>query len=151
MSINAKITNNTEVKNWTIKQIAEALKDQQKGNVKIEIPKFQRNLVWAKEQKRDFIDSLKRGYPIGTLLFYESPETDIRKYSLIDGLQRSSTIKEFVERPTDFFDKEDLDDDTINNLYNFFSPTLSFEEFENDKDFNLKKFDFSARNDYSYF
>lgn len=132
MSINAKITNNTEVKNWTIKQIAEALKDQQKGNVKIEIPKFQRNLVWAKEQKRDFIDSLKRGYPIGTLLFYESPETDIRKYSLIDGLQRSSTIKEFVERPTDFFDKEDLDDDTINNLYNFFSPTLSFEEFEND-------------------
>lgn len=119
--------NSTEPKTWSVKQIAEALIEKQKGNTKIEVPMFQRNLVWSAQQKKDFIDSLKKGYPIGTLLFYELPGE--KTYSLIDGLQRSSTIKEFVSEPTKFFMTQDLDDSTIKKLYDLFGLTSDYDSF----------------------
>lgn len=63
---------------------------------KIEIPKFQRGLVWSGEKRRAFIKSLKAGLPIGVLLLSRRDD----KYLVIDGLQRYSTM---VEYSNDFF------------------------------------------------
>ena len=41
---------------------------------KIKIPKFQRDFVWAKEQTAALIDSMIKGFPIGTFLYWETTE-----------------------------------------------------------------------------
>lgn len=87
-----------EVQTWTVASLFQRLEEK-----KIRIPKFQRNLVWNKDRKRKFIDSLKSGYPFGSILLHASGESP---YTLIDGLQRTSTIKSYFTKPTDFFDDD---------------------------------------------
>ena len=60
---------------------------------KIEIPKFQRGLVWNKTKKREFIKTLKAGLPIGVLLLSKKGD----KYLIVDGLQRFTTMKEYTK------------------------------------------------------
>ena len=48
---------------------------------------------WGKEQEMTFIDSLIKGYPVGTMLFYKTVEDNQEIYILVDGLQ------EFVRTP----------------------------------------------------
>ena len=38
---------------------------------KIALPDIQRPFVWSSTQVRDLFDSLYRGYPVGTLMFWE--------------------------------------------------------------------------------
>lgn len=40
----------------------------------IKIPKFQRELVWDKEQTANLIDSIIKGFPIGSFIFWETRE-----------------------------------------------------------------------------
>ena len=40
----------------------------------IKIPKFQRDFVWNKEQTAKLIDSIIKGYPIGTFIFWKTDE-----------------------------------------------------------------------------
>jgi uncharacterized protein with ParB-like and HNH nuclease domain len=40
----------------------------------IKIPKFQREFVWGKEQTAKLIDSLIKGFPIGTFIYWETHE-----------------------------------------------------------------------------
>lgn len=69
---------------------------------KIVVPKFQRRLVWSKKQKQEFIETLSNGYPFGSILIYKYEDND--KFSLIDGLQRFSTIKDFKDHPEEYID-----------------------------------------------
>ena len=46
--------------------------DIEKGLVKI--PRFQRNFVWSREQSAMLIDSLLKGYPIGTFITWKTKE-----------------------------------------------------------------------------
>ncbi len=88
-----------------LKHIKDATKTGGNGNYEIRIPRFQRGQVWNKEMKETLIRSIKEGYPIGSLLAFESYEqgasgTKPRKiWSLIDGLQRTSTIVEYLNGP----------------------------------------------------
>lgn len=41
---------------------------------RIKIPKFQRDFVWAKEQTAKLIDSIIKGFPIGTFIFWKTTE-----------------------------------------------------------------------------
>lgn len=52
----------------------------------LRVPKFQRPFVWRPEQMLDLFDSIERGYPIGSLLLWQ---TDIELESLgeVGGLQ----------------------------------------------------------------
>ncbi|MCD4795534.1 MAG: DUF262 domain-containing protein [Bacteroidales bacterium] len=61
---------------------------------KIIIPDYQRKYVWKKPMKCDFIESLFLGIPILPLLTYT---LDDGNFELIDGVQRLSTIREFVK------------------------------------------------------
>jgi hypothetical protein len=69
------------------------------GRYEIRIPVFQRGIVWNNDQKKKLIESIKLGYPVGSLMAYETYEENKPVWSLIDGLQRTSTIIEYLDKP----------------------------------------------------
>ena len=79
---------------------------------RILIPQYQRGQIWSPQQKASLIDSIKHGFPFGTILLYKQTE----HYVLIDGLQRSSTIHEFVNNPSRFFDKNDINENALKEI-----------------------------------
>lgn len=79
-------------------------------NKQITIPPYQRGCVWNSKQKQSLIDTIKKGYPFGSILVYEDSS---RKQQIIDGLQRCSTVFEFVTNPTRFFDEQNIDESII--------------------------------------
>lgn len=103
---------------WTLKEIKDSLEKEWNGKKKIVIPMFQRGKRWNKDKKETFIDSLRKRYPIGTLLFYKTVEGTQEIYTLIDGLQRGSCIKEYLSSPSKFFKLCDLSDETLQSIYN---------------------------------
>lgn len=56
-------------------------------------PDFQRNLVWKQYQKSQFIESIILNIPLPPLYFKKELDG---KYIIIDGLQRTSTLKSFL-------------------------------------------------------
>jgi hypothetical protein len=80
----------------------------------VRIPPFQRSLRWKNADVVDFLDSLYRGYPVGSLLFYqhpaqadrhpvgplvvEAPETS-KAWWVIDGQQRVTAVAASLGRP----------------------------------------------------
>lgn len=72
------------------------------------VPLYQRGLVWNPRQKDAFVDTLKKGYPFGSILLYF--DDSIGKYQIIDGLQRCSTIYEFVKSPAEYFSDDDIEE-----------------------------------------
>ena len=53
-------------------RIASLLADVERGNIKI--PVFQRDFVWSDEQIMSLIDSIYRGYPVGSILLWSTRE-----------------------------------------------------------------------------
>lgn len=99
-----------DCKNWSMNDIAHAMKGTDEQGRRIVIPIFQRGKKWDNERRENFIDSLLKGYPVGTLLF---AELDSKTYSVIDGLQRSSTICEYILNPTRRDNLKDIDKDIL--------------------------------------
>jgi len=80
------------------------------------IPIFQRDFVWKSSQMLDLFDSILKGYPIGSLLFWktrgyktkdeigpytiEKQDSDDTKY-VLDGFQRVSTLFGVLMNPKD--------------------------------------------------
>lgn len=79
------------------------------------VPKFQRKLVWSKNEKESFIETLSKGYPFGAILIYKYENEE--KFSIIDGLQRYTTIRDYVGNPEKYINFEDIIEDDI--LKNF--------------------------------
>lgn len=60
---------------------------------------FQRNLVWREAHKRDFIDTILKGYPFPQIFLARGPidlDTMSAIQCVVDGQQRLNTIQEFV-------------------------------------------------------
>lgn len=55
-------------------------------------PAFQRGKVWPKTMQQMLIDSVLRGFPIGSLLIYEGPK---HEWEVVDGQQRLSALLDF--------------------------------------------------------
>ncbi len=93
------------------RNLLEYIEDFQQG--KIQVPAFQRDFVWTNEKKLDLFDSIKKGYPIGSVLFWRpdfKTEKDFEKLGsesigayltpkriptslyILDGYQRLSTL-----------------------------------------------------------
>jgi uncharacterized protein with ParB-like and HNH nuclease domain len=82
----------------------------------IQVPEFQRDFVWEYENKKDLFDSIKRGYPIGSILFwrpddesfgrnsemgpFKIPEPNGEYMFILDGFQRLSTLFGCLINPT---------------------------------------------------
>lgn len=88
--------------NWSLQDLSSALQDMHKDHKKIVVPMFQRGSGhWGKEQEKAFIDSLIKGYPVGTMLFYKTVEDNQETYILVDGLQRGNCIRKYMTNPTE--------------------------------------------------
>ena len=71
---------------------------------KIALPDIQRPFVWSAAQVRDLFDSMYRGYPVGTLMFWETgADTGVRQVGggendgvarllIVDGQQRLTSL-----------------------------------------------------------
>lgn len=105
------------VENWTISDLASALRDMHKDQKRIAVPMFQRGKRWNQQQQRTFIDSLIKGFPVGTMLFHEEKDDQgKRTYILIDGLQRGNCIKKYMTNPTEFFYDSNISDEFCQNI-----------------------------------
>lgn len=82
---------------------------------KIVLPIFQRKLVWSKNEKNAFIETLHNGYPFGAILIYKYEGES--KISLIDGLQRFTTIRDYYKHPENYIDFSDYSEKIIDSLY----------------------------------
>lgn len=93
---------------------------------RLRIPRFQRPFVWRPEQMLSLFDSIERGYPIGSLLVWDTTE-DIPSLDsiaeipvpepggwqpvsyVLDGHQRLSTLFGALMRPKSQIDRDDAD------------------------------------------
>lgn len=102
--------NNLQI-NTRVRRLFQYLLDFEEG--KIQVPPFQRDFVWKNDKKIELLDSLKNGYPIGSVLFWQ-PSYDTKSnlideelqkiggyflennksefYYILDGYQRLSTL-----------------------------------------------------------
>lgn len=117
---------------WTLKDIKESLEKEWNGKKKILIPMFQRGKRWDKNKKETFIDSLRKRYPIGTLLFYKTVEGTQEIYTLIDGLQRGTCIREYLSSPSKYFKINDIRQESLNKIHNLIDSNKKT-QFQDDK------------------
>lgn len=116
---------------WTLQEINDALLNLEHEEKKIVIPRFQRGQRWKPEQEESFIDSVRKGYPVGTLLFYKTVETDdvgrIKEvYTLVDGLQRSTAVSHYLQAPMKYFSEKDVTEEFVNDVFSL----LGFPEIQ---------------------
>lgn len=103
---------------WSLKDLSTALNNMHIDRKQIVVPMFQRGKRWKISQEDAFIDSLLKGYPVGTMLFYRTVENNKEIYTLVDGLQRGNTIKKFMASPTKYFKSESIPLELIDNIFN---------------------------------
>jgi hypothetical protein len=101
----------TKVDNMTVKKLLE-LNDSNSLNIDDE---YQRAEVWSLDQKKRFIDSILRGFPI-PMMILSKPNSEVEKYDIIDGQQRRVAIRDFYTR-NDF------------NLYDVQNPKNKFPDY----------------------
>ena len=53
--------------------ITDLINDVKRGYIKI--PQFQRDFIWSKEKAASLMDSILKGYPIGTMILWKTKET----------------------------------------------------------------------------
>ncbi|QDM40611.1 DUF262 domain-containing protein [Altererythrobacter sp. TH136] len=63
-------------------------------------PYFQRNLVWRDAHKRDFIETILKGFPFPQIFLARGPidvENMTSSQAVVDGQQRLNAIREFID------------------------------------------------------
>jgi hypothetical protein len=91
------------------------------GKFRLTIPRYQRGIVWTEKQKESLLESISFGYPVGSLLAFQTGEKNERGsaplvWQLVDGLQRASTLIEYMDNPftiagiSSFIKEEDVRD-----------------------------------------
>lgn len=81
---------------WSILEMYKKLQ----MNTLILNPEYQRNVVWQRDKKTAFIESLYMGIMIPPIYVVEVPGKDMLdeiKYEVVDGKQRLSSIKDYLE------------------------------------------------------
>jgi len=94
-----------------VRRLFHYLEDFEKGIIRI--PAFQRDFIWDNKKKIELFDSIKKGYPIGSILFWRPEENSIHNsdkfeaknigsyelkdrvndyFYILDGFQRLSTL-----------------------------------------------------------
>lgn len=102
---------NYRVESWTMRQIAMAMTTEDDSGRRIVIPVFQRGKRWESDKKTLFINSLLQHFPVGALLLSDQGN---KTYSIVDGLQRGTTICEYILHPTKGDNLKSIDTCTLN-------------------------------------
>ena len=106
---------------WKMKDIVSALQSMSHNGKRIVIPRFQRGTCWSEKQELTFIDSLIKGYPVGTLLFYRTTDIEnglpVEIYTLVDGLQRSTAISRYMRDPMKYYSIDSVPEEMLSKVY----------------------------------
>lgn len=107
--------NYAKIETWTVDKLIDATSANPSCGRKVTIPEFQRRLVWTRQKQEQLIESIKKGYPFGSLLMYrEADDVDeMEHYKLIDGLQRTQALRHYASSPNSSFTMDDLSDELI--------------------------------------
>lgn len=98
-----------------------AAHDKGDGKFSLTIPRYQRGIVWTEQQKELLLESISWGYPVGSLLAFQTGQKNDKGsaplvWQLVDGLQRASTLIEYMDNPftiagiSSFINEEDVRD-----------------------------------------
>ncbi len=85
----------------------------------IELPPFQRNVVWTNEKRKNFINTVLSGDPFGSILLYKENYS----YLLVDGLQRYTTLKDFLINPSFYINIPETCDKFVDKIIKTLSET----------------------------
>ncbi len=116
------IRNSVDIDIWPVSKLLDAVSSNPSGSGRVTIPEYQRRLVWSKSKRKDLIDSIKQGFPFGSILLYENIakgqeiSDGKRYYNLIDGLQRTQALLSYVEYQNGYFERADLNDDFVDEV-----------------------------------
>nr|WP_313441311.1 DUF262 domain-containing protein [Brevundimonas sp.] len=93
---------------------------------------FQRNLVWRDTHRRDFIDTILKGYPFPQIFLARGPinlETMEASQAVVDGQQRLNTIKDFVSGNLDVGQKffNDFTEQERESFLRYEVPVIDFD------------------------
>jgi uncharacterized protein with ParB-like and HNH nuclease domain len=125
--------------NTRVRRLFNLLNDFEKGIIRV--PAFQRDFEWDNAKKKDLFDSIKEGYPVGSIFFwrpdfsrledfknfesdkigsYLLPERAIDYFYILDGYQRLSTLFGCLVNPAQTNLKRDDKDwkDKFNLIFN---------------------------------
>ncbi|MCF8540642.1 MAG: DUF262 domain-containing protein [Aurantimicrobium sp.] len=108
------IAQHSRLESYKLGALAEATKPDGDGKVLIRIPKYQRGIVWSTVQQMSLLESIFKGFPIGSILCHDNRlsvgEGDKKRdvWELVDGLQRTTTLLKFIERPLDLIPADGL-------------------------------------------
>jgi len=91
-----------EFKEWPIGDYLDRIDGDQ-----IVLPKFQRGVSWRIDQQRRLISSIRQGFPIGAILLAQRSWDQPNKFSIIDGLQRTTAIRLYRKNPIPFIGTAD--------------------------------------------
>lgn len=131
-------------KTYTIKNIIEMINEN-----KIYLPAIQRKFVWKPDQIEKLFDSIMRGYPIGTFLFWDLEENNVNKYTFYKFIQnyheRDNNKNEISPRPE--FRKNIIGvldgQQRISSMYIALQGTYAYKKayfsWNNDKAFPIRK------------
>jgi hypothetical protein len=78
-------------------RVVERAYEDYRNNVYLVNRRYQRKLVWDINEKRAFINSLSKGYPVPLFLFSTSEFKGAQRREIIDGMQRLNAIFSFIE------------------------------------------------------
>ncbi|WP_159786651.1 DUF262 domain-containing protein [Sodalinema gerasimenkoae] len=129
--------------------LSDLLNDVAKGKYKI--PVFQREFIWKPSQMIELFDSISKGYPIGSLLFWETQgyktKDTIGPYLIgqedqeasqanyvLDGFQRISTLFGVLMNPEDFSVDPESDSKKFVIYFDLESNTFSSVKTKKDND-----------------
>lgn len=126
------VENDWKLEEFSIQRIHEMIEVEKV----IDIPPYQRGIVWSQSQVNDLLDSIKRGLPFGSILLFKRPDNH---YLIIDGLQRTSSIYKFVNEPGKFFDENDISRKDIKKLIDQLCLIGNKDELFSDISSELKK------------
>lgn len=90
---------------WSIENLVDYIESE-----KIVLPRYQRRQVWSRQKQKKLIESVSRGFPIGSLLIYE--DCSGGTWQVIDGLQRATAFKAYSDNPLSFADLENMECDS---------------------------------------
>ncbi len=94
------------------------------------LPKYQRPATWSEKLRIELIQSLRRGFPIGSLLLSKRRETDAEGHDtwlIIDGQQRTLSILDYYAKKSSFLKLADIPSDLMELLRPIAAEALQLE------------------------
>jgi len=114
----------------------DGVKNLEGSNLEYRIPNHQRKPEWNKKQKSELIDTIFKGFPIGSIILSERIEEDTKYYDIEDGQTRLSNIQGYFMNRYPLFEEtntyfKDLKQSEMNRFLDYKIPKIILQKCNN--------------------